>query len=370
MKILVTGGAGFIGSYIVDELVQRGHTVRILDSLDPQVHPNGEAPDYLNPDAEFIHGDVRDYGALKNAVQDQEVIFHKAAAVGIGQSQYLIKHYVDVNTGGTANLMDILANSNHSVRKVVVPSSQSGYGEGCCECPQHGVIKPDLRPEAQLKDNRWEHECPHCGSVMKPVPTPESTPMDSRSIYAMTKRDQENIVMNIGWTYRIPSVALRYFNVYGPRQSLSNPYTGVMAIFISRLANGNPPVVYEDGLQTRDFISIHDVVDANMTVMESDAADYRILNLGTGIPTSIKAIADTIQEITGSSIESEIGKQFRKGDTRHCFADMTEIQKTLQFKPSVSLKAGLKEVGEWSMVQEKVDRFDEAASELSKRGLA
>ena len=282
MKVLVTGGAGFIGSFIVDELLRRGHQVRIFDNLDPQVHPNSTKPAYLNPEAEFIQGDVRNIDALRNAMQGQEVIFHEAAAVGMGQSQYQIKHYVDVNTGGTANLLDLLVNTNHSVQKVIVAASQSSYGEGMCKSPALGGVKPDFRREEQLKNGRWEHECPKTGSVMKPVPTPETASLDCRAIYAITKRDQEDMLLSIGSTYRIPCVALRYFNVYGPRQSLSNPYTGVLAIFMSRLANGKPPVIYEDGMQSRDFISVHDIVQANLLAMEKEA-NYEVFNVGSGV---------------------------------------------------------------------------------------
>ena len=369
MKVLVTGGAGFIGSFIVDELIQRGHQVRIFDRLDPQVHPEQKKPVYLNPEAEFIQGDVRDMDAFQKALAGQEIVFHKAAAVGMGQSQYQIKHYVDTNTGGTANLLDLLVNTKNSVRKVVVAASQSSYGEGLCECLNHGILKPDFRPEEQLKKNRWEHECPHCGMVMRSVPTHEKASLDCRAIYAITKRDQEDMLLSIGQTYQIPCVALRYFNVFGPRQSLSNPYTGVLAIFMSRLKNKKTPVIYEDGMQTRDFISVHDVVQANILAMESDKADYQVLNTGTGTPTSIKDIALMLAKVYNSDIEPEISNAYRKGDTRHCFADNSRIRKLLGFSPKVSLMDGLKELAEWSDTTEAVDEFDKATKELASRGL-
>jgi len=369
MKALVTGGAGFIGSSIVDELVRRGHDVRIFDSLDPQVHPRQEKPDYLNPNAEFIQGDVRDRDALEKAVENQEIVFHKAAAVGVGQSQYRIKHYVDVNTAGTANLLDILANSKHIVRKLIVASSQTSYGEGYCECPRHGRIKPEYRPEAQLKAGRWEHECPQCGSVMKPLPTPENSPLACKSIYALTKRDQEDMCLSIGGVYGIPVTAYRYFNVYGPRQSLSNPYTGVIAIFMSRLANGNKPVIYEDGRQSRDFISVHDIVQANMLALENDASNGKVFNVGTERATTIEEIALLLADIYGVSITPEITGQYRKNDTRHCTADTSRIRTALGFKPSVSLRQGLEEVVEWSRSVQAEDHFEKAARELSEKGL-
>jgi dTDP-L-rhamnose 4-epimerase len=369
MKVLVTGGAGFIGSYIVDELVRRGCQVRIFDSLDPQVHPTGEKPAYLNADAEFIQGDVRDKDALQKAMEGQEFVFHKAAAVGVGQSQYRIKHYVDVNTGGTANLLDLLVNTKHSVRKLIVASSQTSYGEGFCECPEHGRIKPEYRAEEQLKDNRWEHECPHCGAVMKPVPTPENAPLACKSIYALTKRDQEDMSFSIGGAYGIPVTAFRYFNVYGPRQSLSNPYTGVIAIFMSRLANGNQPVIYEDGNQSRDFISVHDIVQANMLAMENGASNGQVFNVGSEKSTTIREIALMLSDIYGVAIQPEITGQYRKNDTRHCTADTAKIRSVLGFLPRVSLRQGMEEVVEWSRGENAEDRFEQAARELSEKGL-
>lgn len=370
MKVLVTGGAGFIGSFIVDELIRRGHTVRIFDSLDPQVHPDSHKPAYLNAEAEFIQGDVRDYDAFKKALEDQEAVFHKAAAVGMGQSMYQIKHYTDVNTGGTANLLDILVNNKHSVQKVIVAASQSSYGEGYCQCHMHGPMKATFRSDEQLAGHRWEHECPQCGAVMVPIPTPETASLDCRAIYALNKRDQEDMLLSIGSTYRIPCTALRYFNVYGPRQSLSNPYTGVLAIFMSRLANGKPPVIYEDGLQTRDFISVHDIVQANMLAMEKEEANYQVFNVGNGFPTTIKDVALLLAEIYETEIQPEITGKYRKGDTRHCFADLTRIKKALGYEPKVSLREGMRELAEWSRTVSAEDKFEQAAKELAQRGLA
>ena len=370
MNVLVTGGAGFIGSYIVDELVRRGHRVRVFDNLDPQVHPNRCKPDYLNSDAEFVEGDVRDLHALKMALEGQEVVFHEAAAVGMGQSQYQIKHYVDVNIGGTANLLELIVNTKNSVRKIIVAASQSSYGEGLCECARHGQIKPDFRGEEQLQQHRWEHECPHCGSVMKPVATPETASLQCRAIYAMTKRDQEEMVQNVGQTYGIPAVALRYFNVYGPRQSLSNPYTGVLAIFMSRLANGHPPVIYEDGWQTRDFVSVHDIVQANLLAMEKEAADYQVFNVGEGKPTSIREATMHLAGIYQTAIEPEITGSYRKGDTRHSFADLTHISSRLGYQPQITMEEGMRELVEWSRTTRAEDHFEQASLELRERGLA
>ncbi|GFP32068.1 dTDP-L-rhamnose 4-epimerase, partial [Candidatus Hakubella thermalkaliphila] len=302
-KVLVTGGAGFIGSFIVDELVRRGYEVRIFDNLEPQVHPGGNPPDYLNREAEFVHGDVRDYDALRKAIEGVRVIFHQAATVGVGQSMYEISRYVQVNTLGTANLCDILANQKHQVEKVLVAASMSSYGEGTYSCKECGEVSPLLRPSEQMAQGDWEVHCPHCDSILKPVPTRETKKLEVNSIYAITKRDQEDMVLGVGRVYHIPPVALRYFNVYGPRQSLSNPYTGVVAIFMSRIKNNHRPIIFEDGEQSRDFVSVHDIVQANMLAMEKEEANYQVFNVGTGRPITIKQIAQVLAELYGVDIE-------------------------------------------------------------------
>ena len=332
-KILVTGGAGFIGSFLVDRLIEAGHQVTIIDNLEPQVHPDGKPPIYLNPSACLVVGDVRDYEALRCAIGGQEVVFHLAGAVGVGQSQYEIKRYVDVNTGGTANLLDILANHHHQVKKLVVAASMSSYGEGCYFCKEDNKeVRPPLRSSEQIKSGYWELKCPECDQPIEPVPTGEEAVQYCNSIYAYTKKDQEDMVLNIGRTYNIPSVALRFFNVYGPRQSLSNPYTGVAAIFMSRIKNNNSPVIYEDGLQTRDFISVHDICDALILSMEKPEADYQVFNVGSGVPLKIRNIAETLAKLYGKDIEPKILYRFRKGDVRHCYADITKIQQLLGWR--------------------------------------
>ncbi len=369
-RILVTGGMGFIGSYIVDELVKNGHTVQIFDNLDPQVHPSEKTPDYANPHAEFIQGDVRDYEAFKKALTGIEIVFHKAAAVGMGQSQYEIKKFSDVNSGGTANLLDILANNNHKVEKIIVAASCTSYGEGLYACETHGNQRPGLRPSEQLEKQEWEPKCPVCAENLIPIPIGEETERISYAIYAQTKMDQEEMVLNIGRTYKIPSVALRYFNVFGPRQSLSNPYTGVGAIFISRLKNNERPVIYEDGNQSRDFISVHDIVRANMLAMEKSEGDYQAFNVGTGKAISVAHIARTLARILGKEeLEPEITATYRAGDTRHSIADISRIRETLGFEPTVSFEEGLEELIAWSESQEAVDGFEKAQTELESRGL-
>lgn len=369
MRALVTGGGGFIGSFITDKLVSLGHQVRILDNLDPQVHPGGHPPAYLNKNAEFIKGDVRDYAVVKKAVKNTEIIFHFAACVGVGQSQYMIKKYTDVTIGGTANLLDILVNTKNKVKKIIVAASMSSYGEGVYRCPKCADIRPGLRREEQLKKSQWEPQCPKCQKIVKPVATDESQEQQCNSIYAITKSVQEDMVLNIGKTYNIPAISLRFFNVYGPRQALSNPYTGVCAIFLSRIKNNNPPVIYEDGLQTRDFISVHDIVAANILAMNKKEADYQIFNVGSGEPISIKEIAQILIKLYKKSLKPQITDKYRKGDIRHCFADINKIKKQLGFKPKMDFKDGMMELIEWSRGERAWDGFTKAKSELEEKGL-
>lgn len=369
-RVLVTGGAGFIGSYIVEGLLERGYRVTVFDSLDPQVHPDRQPPKYLSKDVEFVLGDVRDYLALKEVVRKADVVFHQAAAVGVGQSQYQIRHYVEVNTLGTANLLDIVANHKNNVRKIIVAASMSSYGEGCYRCEACGLVRPPLRTEGQMARGDWELHCPNCDATLTPAPTDENAYQFCTSIYAFTKRHQEEMALNIGRTYNIPVVALRYFNVYGPRQSLSNPYTGVAAIFLSRLKNDHPPVIYEDGLQTRDFVSVHDIAQANLLALEKDEANFEVFNVGTGRPITIRHVAEVLARRLGKDIRPEITRRFRKGDVRHCFPSIEKIRQRLGYAPKVSFEDGMAELVAWSQEVEAVDRFNEAAQELAQRGLA
>jgi dTDP-L-rhamnose 4-epimerase len=370
-RILVTGGAGFIGSFLVDALVERGHDVRIYDALVPQVHgPEQAAPDYMNPDAEFIKGDVRDREALAKALIGVDVVFHLAAAVGVGQSMYQIRYYTDVNTLGGATLLDLLANGKQQVRKMVVASSMSIYGEGKYECDDCGAVFPKLRTESQLKARDWEMKCPDCGQNVRSVPTDEDKALCPTSIYAITKRDHEEMFLSTGFAYGIPAVALRFFNTYGPRQALSNPYTGVMAIFSGRLLNRQPPVIYEDGLQSRDFTHVKDIVQGLLLAMDKPEADYEVFNLGTGVPTSVAEIAGLLsQRLTGGEIEPQILNQFRAGDIRHCYADLTKARRLLGFEPRISLQEGLDDLLTWVAEQTAVDRFAQVEKELAAKAL-
>jgi dTDP-L-rhamnose 4-epimerase len=367
-KILVTGGAGFIGSHLADALIEKGYNVRVLDNLEPQVHGSSQRkPDYLNENIEFIKGDVQDRKTIKDSIEGVDAIFHFAANVGVGQSMYQIAKYISVNTNGTANLLDSLVNEQHSVKKIIVASSMSIYGEGKYNCPNCGVMSPKQREIGDLQAKKWELKCSKCASILKPIPTDETKPLFCSSIYAQSKRHQEEMVLLVGETYGIPAVALRFFNVYGTRQALSNPYTGVCAIFSSRLKNKNPPIIYEDGLQSRDFIHVKDLVSANILALEKQAANYEVFNVGTGIAISILEIAKILIDIMKVKIEPQITQQFRKGDIRHCFADITKITNKLGFKPKINFQEGMKELIAWVNAQMKVeDKFQKVNSELNK----
>lgn len=370
-RILVTGGAGFIGSFLVDALVARGCQVRVYDALVPQVHgPERAKPTYLNPAAELITADVRDRAALAEALDGMDVVYHLAAAVGVGQSMYQIQYYTEANTLGGAVLLDLLANGKHHIRKMIVASSMSIYGEGRYECAGCGIVYPRLRAESQLRARDWEMKCPHCGRSVSPVPTGEDKPLYPTSIYAVTKRDHEEMFLCTGMAYGIPAVAMRFFNTYGPRQALSNPYTGILAIFSSRLLNRQPPVVYEDGRQTRDFIHVLDIVQGLLLAMDREEANNQVFNLGTGVPTSVLEVAELLsQHLAGGEIQPQIMHQYRAGDIRHCYADIGKARQLLGFEPRISLRDGVADLLAWVKGQAAVDGFAQVERELAAKAL-
>ena len=370
MRILVTGGAGFIGSHLVDALVSRGHDVRVLDVLDPQVHGSGGArPPHLHPAAELRVADVRDRAAVREALHGVEAVFHEAAAVGVGQSMYEIERYVSVNSLGAAVLLEEIVERRARLRRVVVASSMSIYGEGACRDADGARVSPGLRPEAQLARRRFEVEDAR-GRPLEPIPTPEDHPLRPTSVYAVTKRDHEELFLAVGAAYDVPTVALRYFNVYGTRQSLSNPYTGVVAIFASRLLNGRAPVVFEDGLQSRDFVHVSDVVAANLLALEGDAGVGGVYNVGTGRATTVRDVAGLLGRVLQVDVAPEITGRYRAGDVRHCIADVSAITRDLGYAPRVDLARGMAELLDWLRTQSPVDRVDRAREELERRGLA
>jgi dTDP-L-rhamnose 4-epimerase len=369
--ILVTGGAGYIGSHLVDALVAREYRVTVLDNLEPQVHRSGVWPTYANAQAEYVKGDVRDRSVFEPLVLRSQAVVHFGAAVSVGQSMYQVDRYVDVNTRGTAVLLDILVNAAHHVEKVIVASSIGVYGEGAYECATHGVVAPTIRSEQQLTLRDWEQHCPYCSTHVRSIPTPEDKALYRDNIYSMTKYHQEEMVLLIGKTYGIPSVAPRFFNVYGPRQSLSNPYAGVAAIWLSRLLNGKQPIVFEDGGQLRDFVSIHDVVDCLVLMLEKPGADYLPVNIGSGETITILDIAKLLTRLLGVSIEAQVTQTGRKFDIRHNTADISRARQTLGYAPKISLEEGFAELIEWAKTTPDVavDFFDKALQELQDKGL-
>jgi len=318
-----------------------------------------------------VRGDVRDRGALEPLVLAADAVVHFGAAVSVGQSMYQIDRYVDVNTRGTALLLDILVNAKHHVRKVIVASSIGVYGEGAYRCATHGVVAPPIRPESQLAARDWEQRCPICRAPVVAIPTPEDKPLYRDNIYSMTKYHQEEMVLLIGKTYGIPAVAPRFFNVYGPRQSLSNPYAGLAAIWLSRLLNGRQPIVFEDGGQLRDFVSIHDTVDCLVLMLEKDGADFLPVNVGSGRTVTILEIARLLTRLLGADIEPQVTQTGRRFDIRHNTADIARAATTLGFRPRVSLEDGFAELIEWARTTPDVaeDFFDRALDELSEKGL-
>jgi dTDP-L-rhamnose 4-epimerase len=368
-NVLVTGGAGFIGSHLVDALVEQGHNVRVLDALVPQVHGEDAKPSYLNSAAEFIQGDVCDKELVNGALEGVDVVFHEAAEVGVGQSMYEIERYVRANDLGTAVLLEAILARRPQIKKLIVASSMSIYGEGAYRCESCGSVAPQLRPVEQLLDRRWELECPKCGKPLSPAPTSEEKPLFPTSVYAVTKQDQEQFCLAVGRSYGIPAVALRYFNVYGTRQALSNPYTGVCAIFSARLLNGNRPMVFEDGEQTRDFVHVSDIVQANLLALKSDRADYQAINVGTGRATSVRAVSRLLAEGLGLDLEPEIVAKYREGDIRHCVADISKATTLLGYGPKVSLERGIPELLSWVRAQAAKDQVASATAELESRQL-
>jgi dTDP-L-rhamnose 4-epimerase len=367
-NILVTGGAGFVGSHLVDALVERGHSVRILDSLVEQVHQN-EAPAHVNPRAEFLHGDVCDVESVRAALRHVDVVFHEAAEVGVGQSMYEPVRYMKANTLGTTMLLEEITRSGSGVKKLIVASSMSIYGEGEYECARCGKVAPPLRSPAQLAKHEWDIKCPQCNSEIKPVPTSEKKPLYPGSIYAISKQDQEQLCLVMGRAYNIPTVALRYFNVYGTRQALSNPYTGLCAIFSSRLLNDRSPLIFEDGEQSRDLVHVSDIVQANLLAMEKSDADYETVNVGTGQSLTVNDVARILAEGMGKDIQGEVTGRYREGDIRHCFADISKAKRLLGYSPKVRLEEGMKELIAWVKEQTAEDRVPVMEKELAARNL-
>jgi dTDP-L-rhamnose 4-epimerase len=365
---LITGGAGFIGSHLADELLEHGYKIRVLDNLSEQVHgPDSRRPEYLSPDVELIRGDVRDSRAVRAALDGVDAVYHFAAMVGVGQSMYEIEKYTSVNNLGTAVLLEALIEK--PVERLVVASSMSIYGEGLYLDADGHLVSSGERGLDQLKAKDWEVR-DLSGRPLTPVPTPETKPPALSSVYALSKYDQERMCLMTGRAYNLPTVALRFFNVYGTRQALSNPYTGVLAIFASRLLNGNRPLIFEDGRQRRDFVHVSDVARACRLALERPEARDQVLNVGSGRQYTVREIARAVAEAIGrEAVEPEVTGNYRVGDIRNCFADITLARRVLGYEPRMPLEQGLIELASWLEGQVACDRVAEAREELAARGL-
>ncbi|HEY3703859.1 MAG TPA: SDR family NAD(P)-dependent oxidoreductase [Terracidiphilus sp.] len=368
-KILITGGAGFVGSHLADGLLAAGHEVRVVDDLTQQVHPAGP-PDYLDSRVELIKGDVRDPNRLKEVLNGIDVLYHFAATVGVGQSMYEISRYMSVNTLGTAELLQAILENKYPIQKIVVASSMSIYGEGRYHCSKCGrEAAPQMRTVEQLKAGKWDLHCDICGGALKPVPTNETKPSQLNSVYALSKRDQEELCLIYGRVYGIPVTALRFFNIYGTRQALSNPYTGVAAVFASRMLNNQQPMIFEDGEQMRDFVHVKDIVRANILAMEKPESDGQVINVGSGKPITISQVADILARSLGKDVTPIISNKCRVGDVRHCYADITKARNLLGYEPQVTHEEGFRELADWLRGQQAEDKADTMLKELSAYGL-
>ena len=368
-KVLVTGGAGFIGSHLVDRLRAEGADVRVVDNLDPQAHgENAKMPAYLEG-VEFRQLDVGDASIWEDVLKDVTHVVHFAAAVGLAQSLYEIEYYTRTNVMGTASLLQALANQDNKIDKLIVASSMSCYGEGLFECPQCGYKGTNLRSNEDLDTGRWEVPCPQCDADMRPLPTPEDKKFEPQFVYSINKRDQEELCLTVGKAYDIPTAALRFFSAYGPRQALSNPYTGVAAIFASRLLGEAPPLIFEDGQQTRDFIHVSDVVDATVKALYDENLYSSALNIGTGTPVTIEQVAAVLQKHLGGP-DPEIVGTYRKGDIRHCYPEVSAAKDVLNWEAKLQLEDGVDDLVEWVSSQvSHAAKLEDHVEELRKKGL-
>lgn len=370
-NVLVTGGAGFIGSHIALKLIEKGYKVRILDNLSPQIHgESAKLPDELIGKVQFIHGDVRIKSDWYTALEGQDAVIHLAAETGTGQSMYEIHKYTDTNIGGTAIMLDILTNEKHTVKKVVVAASRAIYGEGKYKCDIHGEVYPIARKEEDMLSGDFETKCSKCGKNVKLIPTCEDSKIHPTSIYGISKQVQEEMVMVTCKALNIACVAYRYQNVYGPGQSLSNPYTGILSIFSNRIRQNKEINIFEDGLETRDFVYIDDVADATIAGLENLNADYEVFNVGSGIATDVNTVVAMLEKAYGKSVKKKITGEFRIGDIRHNYADISLINRKIGFSPKVNFEEGIQNFANWVLSQEcSDDRYEESLDEMRKKGL-
>lgn len=370
-NVLITGGAGFIGSNLSLKLIEKGYEVTILDSLSNQVHGNTkELPRFLEEKVKFIQGDVRCKDDWRKALNKQDIVVHLAAETGTGQSMYEIEKYTDTNVNGTSNLLEILTNEKHTVKKIVLASSRAIYGEGKYNCENCGIVYPNERKNRDMDEGHFEVKCPKCNNEVDVLPTDERSKIHPKSIYGITKQNQEEMLFVIGKSIGIPVVAFRYQNVYGPGQSLSNPYTGILSIFSTRIKNNNDINIFEDGKESRDFVYIDDVVRATILGIESEVANNNIFNVGSGSRTSVLKIAELLKTKYNSDIKIKVSGDYRLGDIRHNYADLDKIERVLGFKPQYKIENGINEFVEWVENQNiKNDDYNNSIKEMKKKGL-
>jgi dTDP-L-rhamnose 4-epimerase len=374
-KILITGGAGFIGTNLSLRLIEKGHLITVLDNLSEQIHgedsESSELYNRIKNKVKFIKGDVRNREDWVKALEGQEVVVHFAAETGTGQSMYEIEKYTDVNIKGTAIFLDILANyKDHRVNKIIIASSRSIYGEGKYECITHGVVYPKERSEKDMLEKDFAVKCPICNSNALLRPTDENSKIHPSSIYGLTKQAQEDMCLIAGKSLNIPVVAFRYQNVYGPGQSLSNPYTGILSIFSTRIKNGNDINIFEDGMESRDFVYIEDVVNATILGIENENANYNIYNVGSGVRTNVLEVAETLVKQYESNVNYSVSGNFRLGDIRDNYADLNKIKNDLGFEPKVSFNEGIIRFCNWVSSQEvQNDAYNKSINEMKDKGL-
>jgi dTDP-L-rhamnose 4-epimerase len=368
-NVLITGGAGFIGTNLKNRLLQKGYRITILDNLSPQIH--GDQYQYAaEENVTFVHGDVRNKADWEKVLADANIVVHYAAETGTGQSMYEVHKYADINVNGTALMLDYLVNQKHKVEKVIIASSRAIYGEGKYECAVHGVTYPGSRKEKDLSAGVFDPLCEQCGQRLRVLPTDEDSKIHPASVYGITKLTQEQMVLNVCASVNIPAVAYRYQNVYGPGQSLKNPYTGILSIFSTLIRNNKNINVFEDGVETRDFVFIDDVVTATVLGIESDRKGQDIYNVGSGVATTVQEVAEKLKALYKSNIAIAVSGNYRIGDIRHNVADLTKIKKELGFQPAFSFEQGISEFANWVLSQEvSADKYDESISQMKSKGL-
>ena len=367
--VLVTGGAGFIGSHLVDRLLAEGNHVRVLDSLIEQAHPGGKAR-FLSSEAELMVGDLRDEDAVARALEGVEVVFHLGGMVGNGQSMVQIRRYTDVNVVGTACLLEAMVARRDRIQRLVVASSMVVYGDGAYVCPEHGHLPAVVRQRERMAQGAFEPTCPRCGADVQPRATDENHTLAPTSSYGSSKLGQESLCLSIGAAYQLPTVALRYLNAYGSRQALSNPYTGVAAIMTTRLLLKKPPTIFEDGMQRRDLVHVSDIVGATLAAATAgEEAWYKPINVGTGQSITVLEMARGLARVLGTSIEPHVTGAFREGDIRHCYADVSRARTLLGWQAKIPFSEGVNELARWAQHEAPADHTERANAELRERGM-